>query len=462
MMEFYRKGHIRPVRLDRIFSGSTTPKAFQHMQQGNHVGKLVVTTRNPSSQPELGGISKYQKKSPSLDAGASYLLVGGLGGLGRTVFYWMIEHGARNLIFLSRSAGSNPRDKDFIRDLESLGCTVQLVRGNVNTAEDVKIAMTGSVAPLKGIIQMSMILRDQSFLKMSFDDWNITVEPKIRGTWNLHNTAVGKGMDLDFFVLFSSLSGVVGQPGQANYAAANTFLDAFVQYRASMGLACTSIDIGAMEGTGYLFENKDLLRKMQGAGWRVVVEEELLEALGHAMLPPSARNNAKRAAPASEQHSQETFINANTVLLGIAPTIPLSSPNSALHLRRDVRMAVYHNIGHHELDSSSDGSNSNSLRIFLTSAKANPAVYRTKEAAETLAKEIGWKLFSLLLKSEQEPDVTLGLAELGLDSMIGVEVRAWLKMMFGLDISVLDMLSMGTLIALGTRLANQLADIYRE
>ena len=295
------------------------------------------------------------------------------------------------------------------------------------------------------ILSSQMVLRDQSLMRMTIDEWNSPLEPKVKGTWNLHTFT--RGTKLDFFVLFSSLSGIVGQPGQANYAAANTFLDGFVQYRKSNGLPCTAIDIGAMEGVGYLFENEGLLKKMQGTGWRSVKEEQLLEALGAAILPHS-----------SQQHqSSWSIVGKNNILLGISPIRSLESSRS-----RDVRMAVYHNIASNSSAHSGTGSNNDTLRSFLASAKSQPSLFREPDTAVFLAHEIGQKLFSLLLKPDQEPNIALGLAELGLDSMIAVEMRAWWKLTFALDISVLEMLGMGTLLALGRRVAEELASIYNE
>lgn len=126
-------------------------------------------------------------------------------------------------------------------------------------------------------------------------------------------------------------------------------------------------------------------------------------------------------------------------------------------------MAIYHNTGGRRVSNGSPGggSESNSLRIFLAKAKESPVVLRMSDAAVTLAREIGRKLFTLLLESDQEPNIALSLAELGLDSIVAVEMRAWWKQGFGLDISVLQMMAMGTLEALGKRAADELANKYQ-
>lgn len=131
----------------------------------------------------------------------------------------------------------------------------------------------------KGILQMSMILRDQGFLRMTFEELNIATSPKIpkiEGTWNLHNTAIAVGANLDIFVLFSSMSGTIGQPGQANYASVNTFLDSFAQFRADWGLPISTIDIGAVEDLGYIFHNESLLKKLKALAAYGITRQDLL------------------------------------------------------------------------------------------------------------------------------------------------------------------------------------------
>lgn len=147
---------------------------------------------------------------------ASYLLVGGLGGLGRATSTWMGEHGARHLIYLSQNAGSGPDDESSGHELNGLGCQVQLIQGNVTNLEDITRALKGATRPLGGISQMLTVLRDENFSKVTFNQWKAANLPKARGTWNLHSVTVSVGLNLDFLELFSCLSGIIGRPGQAN------------------------------------------------------------------------------------------------------------------------------------------------------------------------------------------------------------------------------------------------------
>lgn len=381
-----------------------------------------------------------------LSNSASYLLVGGLGGLGRAISTWMIEHGARHLIYLSRSAGLGPDDESFVHELSSLGCHVQLVQGSVTDPEDVTRAVKGATHPLKGILQMSMVLRDESFSKMTLDQWNAANLPKVHGTWNLHNATVSAGLDLDFFVLFSSLSGIIGQPGQANYASGNTFLDAFVQYRTNLGLPTSAIDIGAVADVGYISENWEMMQKMATSGFKALKEQEVLDALVVAMTQ-------KRAVKNDCRNHRLRFVDHNNFVLGLGSNIALNSPANRAVWRKDRRMAIYHNTASGNGDTAKSSA---SLKSYMASARADTSLLKTADAAAFFASEIGKRLFALLLKPEEDLNTSLSLVDLGMDSLVGIELRAWWRQAFGFDISVLEILGMGTLEALGEHAAQRL------
>ncbi|KAL0942745.1 polyketide synthase [Colletotrichum truncatum] len=379
VVEAYEAGHILPIRPIEVFSAAKVREAFRYMQQGLHMGKIVISIRD-SNDGALGMDTSNVKRKQvvHLDESASYLLVGGLGGLGRAVSRWMVEHNARHLVYLSRSAGANDEDQQFIQELESMGGRVTLVKGSVVSADDVQRAV--EAAPnLKGILQMSMVLRDLAWDKLTLDEWTQAASPKVEGTWNLHRAT--ERIDLDFFVLFSSISGVIGQPGQANYAAANTFLDAFSLYRSSKGLPVAAVDIGAVDDIGVISNNENLRRAMLTTGAYMIKETELLEAVGAAMM------------------MSRTSTNANFVL-GLASTIPLNSPNNRALWKKDMRMAAYRNIsGDGE---GGAGAGSDTMKALLATIRHDEAALKDPETAKTLAYEIGRKLFSLVLRSDDE------------------------------------------------------------
>ena len=155
-MSFYRQGDIQPIQPTTCFDAAQVEHAFRSLQKGHHIGKLVV--RIPADHSLLA--TAKARGSFSLRPDASYLLVGGLGGLGRSVSIWLAEHGARNLIFLSRSGDGNSREtKALVEELAAAGCSAQIVAGSVARLDDVRHVITQARLPVTGVVQMSMVLR---------------------------------------------------------------------------------------------------------------------------------------------------------------------------------------------------------------------------------------------------------------------------------------------------------------
>lgn len=428
------------------------------MQKGQHIGRVGISIQHRADEADVAFKTTQRARPIEFDSSASYLLIGGLGGLGRSISTWMVEHGARELLFLSRGAKSpSSTNEAFVAELRSLGCEAKLVAGDVSNIEDVSRVIRSADHPLKGVVQMAMVIRDQSFPNMTFDEWSAATSPKVQGTWNLHEATVAAGCDLDFMVLFSSLSGIIGQPGQANYASANTFLDAFTQYRNGKGLPASVIDIGAVEDIGYISQNHGLINKMKTTGFKGITEQELLDGITVAML--SKAKASPLQARATEDGGYAHLVHGNTFVLGLGSSIPVNSPANRAVWRTDRRMAAYHNT---HATAGGEAASNETLKSFMASVKADPSVLKTPEASGLLALEIGKKLFDLLLKSQDDLVTSLPLVDLGLDSLVALELRAWWKQIFSLDISVLEMLGMGSLDALGQHAADELLRVATE
>lgn len=455
-MEYFEQGSISPIRPIEIFGAASTEDAFRHMQKGQHIGRVGVSLRGLPGSAELAMETAGRRQTIKFDSSASYLLVGGLGGLGRAISTWMVEHKARQLIYISRRAGTGPGDESFVKELKSMGCEVKLIQGDVTNYDDVARAIAAATFPLKGVLQMSMVLRDQNFRSMTLDEWNAVTTPKVQGSWNLHIATVSACADLDFFILFSSLSGIFGQPGQANYASANAFLDAFTQYRAGLGLPASVIDLGSVEDVGFLSLNQGLMDQLRVVGFTGVTEQTLLDAMTAACTP--SRSSHKKTATAS---TQSGFVDANAFVIGLGSAVPLNSPSNRAVWRKDRRMAIYHNEAHGGGTGDTQATNE-TLKPYLNNAKADLSLLKTPEAANLFATEIGRKLFDLLLQPQEDLNTDLPLVDLGLDSLVALELRAWWKQVFSFDISVLEMLGMGSLAALGQHAADGLLRIALE
>ena len=154
-MNYLQQKAIKPITPMKVFNATEIEDAFRYMQKGQHIGKIVV--KMPTDPHELQ--TTAVKRELRLRQDASYLLVGGLGGLGRAIATWMVECGAQKLIFLSRSAGKSGEDQAFFRELEMQGCSAQAFAGSVSELTDVKYVVKHASAPVAGVMHMSMVLK---------------------------------------------------------------------------------------------------------------------------------------------------------------------------------------------------------------------------------------------------------------------------------------------------------------
>jgi NADPH:quinone reductase-like Zn-dependent oxidoreductase/SAM-dependent methyltransferase len=161
--EYFEKGHIKPIQPITAYGGTEIKDAFRDMQKGAHIGKFTV--RLPDSLEDLPVAS--HATALKLQPEASYLLVGGLGGVGRSIASYLVKNGAKNLVFLSRS-GRSEKVEPFCRELEVLGCHVQVFKGSVTNLDDVKEVVTKAVKPILGVFQLSMVLQVSSIGQPAF------------------------------------------------------------------------------------------------------------------------------------------------------------------------------------------------------------------------------------------------------------------------------------------------------
>lgn len=287
---------------------------------------------------------------------------------------------------------------------------------------------------------------------MKFNEWSDVITPKVRGTWNLHEVL---GNSLDFFVMYSSVCGLAGQWGQANYAASNTFLDAFVQYRQGLGMPASVIDIGVMEDVGYLATtNPGALEPLRASAYWMLIERDLVEALELMIWRSSSQ-----ASPPAIDSAIPAYSSFHQLGLGLRSTLPLSDPRNRVVWRRDRRMATYRNDDRDHTATSTSTSN-DTLSKFLASVADNPAVIGSEDSALVLAKEIGNHLGSILHVTEGDLDLQIGLADLGVDSLIMIEIRNWLRQKLGTEFATPEILEAGSIMSLGQLAAERLRVKY--
>ena len=296
---------------------------------------------------------------------------------------------------------------------------------------------------------------------MTFEQWQTALLPKVKGTWNLHEALLAQKQPLDFFFLFSSVSGIGGQWGQANYASGNTFLDAFVQYRHSLGLPASVLDIGAMEDVGYLSQNSGILEALRATSLHTLHEQDLLDSLQLMIDRSNPPQQARIATTASHPMNTASYINPSQVAIGVRSTLPLSAPNNRTIWKKDPRMAVYRNLETLGAGSAGPSSNEEGLKQFLRDASKNPALLDLPESIAFLAKEAGTTLFGFMMRSEEEPSLDVPLASLGVDSLVSIELRNWFRQRVGAEFTVLEVVNSNSVTHLGEQAAAKLKEKFQ-
>jgi NAD(P)-dependent dehydrogenase (short-subunit alcohol dehydrogenase family)/acyl carrier protein len=230
----------------------------------------------------------------SLDAQASYLVVGGLKGLGLQVAERLAERGARHLVLLGRGV-ADAAAQARLAALRVAGVQVLALQADISRREQLQQVLRqagAALPPLKGVVDCAAVLRDGVLRNQDEASFEQVLAPKVQGAWNLHELTAGQ--PLAFFVLFSSMVAVVGAAGQTNYAAGNAFLDGLAQQRRSQGLPGLSVNWGAWAGSG-LVAQQGLQQRLQAGGVTLIEPRQGLQWFEALVAAPAAQTGAQVA-----------------------------------------------------------------------------------------------------------------------------------------------------------------------
>lgn len=284
-------------------------------------------------------------------------------------------------------------------------------------------------------------MQDKPYETMTLDDYHTSIHAKVQGTWNLHRASVELlKHPLDFFTMLSSISGVVGRKGQANYAAANTFLDAFASYRQSQGLRANAVDLGMIVDVGYIAEDESLEARFDKRRWIPINESMLRRVLAYSIMQQDA--NALLSKDSSTQ-----------IITGIAHPLPQDGSDIA----RDPRFSyLYASRGGSKQGGidSSDGSDKGdqALRVLQMMHKSGAdAAALVKACVGALSAQ-----FSKILRLGDEVEPGKPLMAYGLDSLSAVELRNWVRQKIGVKLTTLDIINASSLIVLSEKAVSKL------
>ncbi len=272
---------------------------------GADLDALVAELRHPGPEREIGRrghrrfVARLGKPAPVsgtpavLSPAATYLVTGGLGGLGLQVARFLVERGARHLLLAGRHP-PGPRAQAALDALAAAGANVRVARADVGRPDDVDrlLQTVARDAPLRGVVHAAGVLADATFARATWDSFAAVFNPKVAGAWNLHGAT--RGLPLDFFVLFSSAAAVLGSPGQGNYASANAFVDALAHHRRAAGLPAVAVDWGPWGEVGLAAARDDRGNRLDARGVRSLSPAQGLAALEVLMRTDAAQTMVAR------------------------------------------------------------------------------------------------------------------------------------------------------------------------
>jgi len=278
LLEAFDKGELHPLPL-QIFSLKEVACAFRHMAQAKHIGKIVISHPDLSERRSArSNLEEDQRVVLSTDG--SYLVTGGLGGLGLQVAHWLVDRGAKNLVLMGRSAPSLETSQ-ILGELKKAGVQIEVVQGDVSKREDVTIALSqANLSRLRGIFHCAGVVADSLLSQQNWSRFSEVMSPKVAGTWNLH--VLTRDVPLDFFVIFSSVVSVLGSAGQANHASACAFEDGLAHFRRARGLPALSINWGPWSTVGAVVKH-GVAGRLESRGMLTISPGEGIQVMEHLM-----------------------------------------------------------------------------------------------------------------------------------------------------------------------------------
>lgn len=395
---------------------SDVERAFRLIQQGKHIGKVILVPGDGDVFLKPRG---YHLLTKLFNPDKKYLIAGGLGGLGLKLAEWMYFKGARKLVFFTVSALSPTGElresaRRTVDWLKERGCEIEIYRTDVANLDDVQQAFA-KMGPVAGVFHLAMVLADVSLQGMSYEQWEKVIRVKCAGAWNLHLATQHQAVD--FFTCFSSISTIVGNPGQANYSAANAYLDGLMDWRRAQGCVGASINVAAVSSVGVA----------AGLGLKfdeTINTQELMLLVEEAILS----DRRFTASAQGGQHSHQ--LQRKRLITGVSVDGLASNPETR---KRPLYRKLCANIDIGQ--SSSAGAAASQSLAKILAGTADPeerCTLITQRFMDKISAVMGVEMS--LIDPANPPTIY------GLDSIVAIELRKWVKTETRVDLPLFELL----------------------
>lgn len=418
LVTLFEDGTLAPLPY-RAFDADNVVEAFRLMQQAGHIGKIVL---RPPAVPD----TVAPRQELTLRSDATYVVAGGFGGFGAALLHRLADKGATSIAVLSRRGDTSEDAQAVIAALGERGVAIRGYACDLSDPAQVETTLSEIRAggrAIHGVFHTAMVLDDRLISNLDEAGISKVLAPKVQGADYLDRFT--RGDPLDHFVLYSSATTLVGNPGQANYVAANGYLESLARKRRIEGRPGLAVAWGAISDAGYLARNED-------------VNEMLSRKLGrHALTAAEALDGLERlmVQPADD---------ASLAALGYA-RIDWHSARKDLAL---VSTPVVDLLGLGSADDDTAGEGVVDLHALLEGLDK-------VAAAQTVAKLLAGEIGKILRVSPTEIDPHKPLSDIGMDSLMALELRMSAERQLGIDIPLMSLANGATLIDLSSRVANR-------
>ncbi|XDA81106.1 hypothetical protein R6Z07F_011082 [Ovis aries] len=342
-----REGVVQPLKRT-VFPRTQVEDAFRYMAQGKHIGKVVIQVREEEQKAVLHGTKPTQMAAlckTFCPAHKSYVITGGLGGFGLELAHWLVERGAQKLVLTSRSGIRTGYQARQVREWRRQGVQVLVSTRDVSSLDGTQRLITeaAQLGPVGGVFNLAVVLRDAMLDNQTPEFFQDVNKPKYNGTLNLDRVTREACPELDYFVVFSSVSCGRGNAGQTNYGFANSTMERICEKRQHDGLPGLAVQWGAIADVGILVELKGTNDKAIGGTLpqRITSCLEVLDLFLNQPHPVlSSFVLAEKAASRGPSGSQQDLVKAVAHILGIRDLATINPDSSLSDLGLDSLMGV--------------------------------------------------------------------------------------------------------------------------